>query len=154
MKKTTTWHNWMRYSGPALLYAVQNNLNIYATSYLSAHVFALFNNGKVVFAAVCAKFLLGQKFSIIQWLSLFLLVLALCVSKLKTLLGLPTCKPVTRWLSERCRCGRWCTNRTWRMGLPDGRGGRGGRFLAFQLFFFFRRIRSSSCSDQRKLKKP
>ena len=96
MKKTTTWYNWMRYSGPALLYAVQHNLNIYATSYLSAHVFALFNNGKVVFAAVCAKFLLGQKFSIIQWLSLFLLVLALCVSKLKTLLGLPTCKPVTR----------------------------------------------------------
>lgn len=100
MLKTTSWRNWARYAGPAFLYAVQNNLNVYATFYLSPHVFSLFNNSKVICAAVCGKYLLKQKFSSMQWLSLVLLVLALCVAKVKMLLGTPTCKPSGRLLLE------------------------------------------------------
>ena len=98
--KSTSWGNWLRYAGPAFLYAVQNNLNVYATFYLSPHVFSLFNNSKVICAAVCGKYLLKQKFSSMQWLSLVLLVLALCVAKVKMLLGVPTCKPSGRLLLE------------------------------------------------------
>ena len=36
---STKWTEWCQYGAPALIYAIQNNLNIYGISYLSAPVF-------------------------------------------------------------------------------------------------------------------
>jgi len=74
---------------PGLLYAVENNLKIPATVYLHPHVFALFNNSKVIFAAIGMVILLGKKFSVLQWMSMALLGISLCVAKVEMLLPLP-----------------------------------------------------------------
>ena len=70
----TSWMNWLKYAGPSACYALQNNLNVYAIVYLTPHFFALFNNFKIVPAAILAKYILKQKFSSVQWVALLLLV--------------------------------------------------------------------------------
>ena len=73
-----------------MLYAILNNLTIYATALLNPHVFALFSNMKLMFAAVLTKVLLDKKFSTVQWVSIFLLIMCLVVSKLDMFLD---CQP-------------------------------------------------------------
>lgn len=81
----TSWSQFCKYGAPALIYAIQNNLNIHGISYLSAPVFTLFNNSKILFSALFATLLLRQKFSCTQWASLCLLIVSLCVAKLPLL---------------------------------------------------------------------
>merc|ERR1719262_1303722 len=80
-RKTTNLQGFLVYAVPGFLYALENNLKIPATVYLHPHVFALFNNSKVIFAAVGMVILLGKKFSVLQWMSMALLGISLCVSK-------------------------------------------------------------------------
>ena len=80
-----SWAQWCKYGAPALIYAIQNNINIHGISYLSAPVFTLFNNSKILFSALFATLLLRQRFSRIQWASLCLLIVSLCVAKLTLL---------------------------------------------------------------------
>ena len=84
--RATSWSQWCKYGAPALIYAIQNNLNIHGISYLSAPVFTLFNNSKILFSALFATLLLRQKFSITQWFALCLLIVSLCVAKLPLLM--------------------------------------------------------------------
>lgn len=88
-RKTTTFRGFLVYAVPGFLYAVENNLKIPATVFLHPHVFALFNNSKVIFAAVGMVLLLGKRFSVLQWVSMVLLVLSLCVAKVQMLLPTP-----------------------------------------------------------------
>merc|ERR1719401_1588075 len=88
-RKSITFQGFAFYAVPGFLYAVENNLKIPATVYLHPHVFALFNNSKVVFAAIGMVVLLGKSFSALQWVSMFLLGISLCVAKLQMLLPLP-----------------------------------------------------------------
>jgi len=66
-------------------------LKIPATVYLHPHVFALFNNSKVIFAAIGMVVLLGKRFSVLQWISMALLGMSLCVAKVQMLLPVPPC---------------------------------------------------------------
>lgn len=84
--RATSWSSWCKYGAPALIYAIQNNLNIHGISYLSAPVFTLFNNSKILFSALFATLLLRQKFSMTQWFALCLLIVSLCVAKLPLLM--------------------------------------------------------------------
>lgn len=77
----SSWKNYLRYSIPGLLFAFENNLKVYATFYLRPTYFALFNTSKIFFAAVCARLILKQRFTFLQWLSLVLLMLSLMVAK-------------------------------------------------------------------------
>ncbi|CAD7931333.1 unnamed protein product [Amoebophrya sp. A25] len=86
-KRSTTLANWARYGGPALLYAVCNNLAFVAITLLGPAMFSLFVNSKILFAAVAGALLLKQKFTTIQWLGLVNLVFALIVSKVRMLGG-------------------------------------------------------------------
>jgi len=88
-RKTTTWEGYMVYAVPGVLYALENNLKIPATVYLHPHVFALFNNSKVIFAAIGMGVLLGRRFSLLQWMSMGLLGLSLCVAKVTMFLPAP-----------------------------------------------------------------
>merc|ERR1719266_1663427 len=88
---TTTWQGFAVYAVPGFLYAIENNLKIPATVYLHPHVFSLFNNSKVIFAAVGMVILLGKRFSVLQWMSMALLGMSLCVSKVQMLLPTPDC---------------------------------------------------------------
>jgi len=88
-RKTTTWQGFAVYAVPGFLYALENNLKIPATVYLHPHVFALFNNSKVIFAAVGMVILLGKKFSVLQWISMALLAMSLCIAKVQIMLPLP-----------------------------------------------------------------
>lgn len=90
-RKTTTFQGWLVYAVPGFLYAVENNLKIPATVYLHPHVFALFNNSKVIFAAIGMVLLLGKRFSLLQWMSMALLGMSLCVAKVQMLLPAPFC---------------------------------------------------------------
>eukprot|EP00392_Amoebophrya_sp_AT5.2_P007889 g7908.t1 len=88
-RRTTSFVSWLRYeyAGPALMYAVQNNLGFYAISLLGPPLFSLFVNAKILFAALSGAVLLRQHFTSVQWLALVNLVLALVVSKIHTLGG-------------------------------------------------------------------
>merc|ERR1719183_1158720 len=88
-RRTTTWRGFLVYAVPGFLYAVENNLKIPATVYLHPHVFALFNNSKVIFAAIGMVVLLGKRFSVMQWVSMALLGLSLCVAKVQMFLPDP-----------------------------------------------------------------
>ncbi|CAK0897587.1 unnamed protein product [Prorocentrum cordatum] len=88
-RRTTTLGGWAYYAIPGFLYAVENNLKIPATVILHPHVFALFNNSKVIFAAVGMVLLLGRRFSVLQWMSMVLLGASLCVAKVEMLLPAP-----------------------------------------------------------------
>lgn len=85
-RRTTTFQGFLIYAVPGFLYALENNLKIPATVYLHPHVFALFNNSKVIFAAIGMVLLLGKKFSVLQWMSMALLGMSLCVAKVQMLL--------------------------------------------------------------------
>ncbi|CAD7946200.1 unnamed protein product [Amoebophrya sp. A120] len=84
-RRSTTMAGWVRYAGPAFMYAIQNNLGFYAISLLGPPLFSLFVNSKILFAAVSGWFLLEQHFTKVQWLGLVNLVLALVVSKVRTI---------------------------------------------------------------------
>ncbi|CAD7957256.1 unnamed protein product [Amoebophrya sp. A120] len=71
----------LRYAMPAFFYAVQNNMNILAIPLLHPHIFQLFNNLKIVSAAVFSTLLLRKRYTQMQWLGMALLVVACCVSK-------------------------------------------------------------------------
>ena len=55
---------------------------IYATALLNPHVFALFSNMKLAFAALLTKLMLGKQFTVVQCVSIGLLILCLVVSKI------------------------------------------------------------------------
>jgi hypothetical protein len=88
-RKTSNLQGWLVYAVPGFLYAVENNLKIPATVYLHPHVFALFNNSKVIFAAIGMVILLGKRFSVLQWMSMALLGMSLCIAKVQMILPLP-----------------------------------------------------------------
>jgi len=90
-RRTTTFKGFLVYAVPGFLYAIENNLKIPATVYLHPHVFALFNNSKVIFAAIAMVALLGKRFSVLQWTSMALLGVSLCVAKVHMLLPVPPC---------------------------------------------------------------
>jgi len=92
-RRTITMQGWIFYAVPSFLYAVDNNLKIPAAVYLDPHVFSLFNNSKVIFAAISMVLLLGKRFSVLQWMSIALLGMSLCVSKVQLLLPAPDCGP-------------------------------------------------------------
>merc|ERR1712008_55278 len=86
---TTSWQGFAVYAVPGFLYAIENNLKIPATVYLHPHVFALFNNSKVIFAAIGMVILFRKRFSVLQWISMALLGMSLCIAKVQMLLPLP-----------------------------------------------------------------
>eukprot|EP00392_Amoebophrya_sp_AT5.2_P017545 g17920.t1 len=77
----------LRYGLPAFFYALQNNMNILAIPLLHPHVFQLFNNLKIVSAALFSSLILGKQYQRQQWCGMLLLVLACCVSKWQTCLS-------------------------------------------------------------------
>merc|ERR1712194_36757 len=76
------WFDWARYGVPSLIYCVMNNLVIYGVAFLGAPQFALCSNFKLVVAAVTNWFILGQRFTVVQWNSLILLCLALVAAQI------------------------------------------------------------------------
>jgi len=56
---------------------------------LNPHVFALFSNMKLAFAALLTRMLLNKKFTIVQWVSISLLMLCLVVSKIDMFIECP-----------------------------------------------------------------
>ncbi|CAD7973460.1 unnamed protein product [Amoebophrya sp. A120] len=70
-----------RYALPGLFYAVQNNCIILAVPLLHPHVFGLFNNLKIVSAAVFSSLFLRKRFRVREKVGLLLLILSCVVSK-------------------------------------------------------------------------
>lgn len=65
---------------PSLLYTIQNSLQYYAMSSLSAPVFQVFYQMKVITTAFFTVLLLRKKLFFIQWVSIFLLTIGvICV---------------------------------------------------------------------------
>ncbi|CAD7954999.1 unnamed protein product [Amoebophrya sp. A25] len=87
-----------RYAAPAFFYAVQNNMNILAIPMLHPHIFQLFNNLKIVSAAIFTALLLGKRYGTRQWLGMLTLVVACCVSRLDVCVS--AWKQVTRQASQ------------------------------------------------------
>jgi len=70
---------------PAVAFAVQNNLNFYGISNLSAPVFFVTNQLKVFTTALFAMALLGKVLSIRKWMALFLLFVGVSLVQLDSL---------------------------------------------------------------------
>ena len=79
---TVSWGGWLRYGAPAFLYAIGNNLRIYANMMIGPPLYALLSNTRILFAAVLGRWLLNQKLSVLQWAGLVNLVLACAASRL------------------------------------------------------------------------
>jgi len=75
--------NWAAYGVPSIIYAINNNLNIKAIHYLGPHIFQLFSNLKLLTAAIASCLVLKTSVTSIQWVSLLLLVCALCSAQIK-----------------------------------------------------------------------
>ena len=65
---------------PGGLYFLGNNLALIALKYLSSHLVAMLANFKLLVAAGLASTFLKQKFSMLQWLSLVLVVTGLIIT--------------------------------------------------------------------------
>lgn len=71
----------MPYSVPGLMYAVQNQLVFHAVANLQPAFFQLASKMKFVSTAVLARIVLKKTLTIVQWIGILLLMLALVVSK-------------------------------------------------------------------------
>ena len=69
------WWASIYFAIPGGLYFLGNNLALIALKYLSSHLVALLANFKLLVSAGLATIFLKQKFSMLQWLSLVLVVL-------------------------------------------------------------------------------
>lgn len=74
------WYASLYFAVPGGLYFLGNNLNMYAYKYLSSHLVTLLANFKLLVAAGLASVYLKQKFSLLQWVSLVLVVSGLVVT--------------------------------------------------------------------------
>eukprot|EP00944_MAST-04C_sp_MAST-4C-sp1_P007804 g7804.t1 len=74
------WYASAYFAVPGGLYFLGNNLNMYAFKYLSSHLVTLLANFKLLVSAGLASVYLKQKFSVLQWLSLVLVVTGLVVT--------------------------------------------------------------------------
>ena len=64
---------------PSGLYVIQNNLQYIATSNLSAEVYQVLSNLKIVTTAILSFAILGKKLSSIQWISIFALTFGVAI---------------------------------------------------------------------------
>lgn len=75
-----TLKSWLTMAGlPACLYTIQNLMSLMAYQNLEALTFNILNQTKILSAALCCYFIMGKKQSIIQSLSLVLLLLSALV---------------------------------------------------------------------------
>lgn len=88
---TTSWTSWLRYGGPALLYAALNNLAIYSTIIIGPPLYSLLINSKILFAALLGRSLLSQKLTSVQWAGLVNLVLACIACRLFKVFAADAC---------------------------------------------------------------
>lgn len=79
-----SFRNW-RFSVPAGLYVVQNNLQYIAMNFLPAQIYQIFIQLKIVAAAIVSEKLLDRRHSATQWLSIFGLTAGLAVVQLSLL---------------------------------------------------------------------
>lgn len=79
------------YSVPGLMYAVQNQLVFHAVANLQPAFFQLASKMKFVSTAVFARVVMKKTLTIVQWIGIVLLMLALVVSKSHMLMVKKTC---------------------------------------------------------------
>lgn len=72
----------LKFSTPALLYAVCNIINWEIIKYLTAAQFQVFNNGKIVITAFVFRMFLGRELKMFQWFSVVILCLGMIVTSL------------------------------------------------------------------------
>ena len=73
----------LAYAVPALLYAVQNNVNYFALQLIDPPTYQLWGCAKLVFAGGFFRVLLGRRLSWRQWLALCLLASGMAITTLK-----------------------------------------------------------------------
>ena len=74
------WWASIYFAIPGGLYFLGNNLALIALKYLSSHLVALLANFKLLVSAGLASIFLKQKFSMLQWISLVLVVVGLVIT--------------------------------------------------------------------------
>ena len=62
--------DWIHLTVPSTLYTIQNSLQYISTSQLSAPVFQVLSQLKIVTTALCSVLLLNRRISIVQWLAI------------------------------------------------------------------------------------
>lgn len=67
---------------PSLLYTVQNNLLYFALSHLDAATYQVGYQSKILTTAIFSVLMLGKRISPMQWLSLVILTLGVCLAQL------------------------------------------------------------------------
>jgi UDP-sugar transporter A1/2/3 len=83
LTETLDAHLW-KFSLPALIYQVQNNLVFYTLLFVSVPTYTIMNNLKILSSAVFFCFLLSKRLTYLQWVALFLLTLGCMTSQLST----------------------------------------------------------------------
>jgi drug/metabolite transporter (DMT)-like permease len=74
------WWASVYFAIPGGLYFIGNNLALIAYKYLSSHLVAMLANFKLLVSASLASIYLKQKFSMLQWVSLVLVVTGLVIT--------------------------------------------------------------------------
>ena len=74
------WWASIYFAIPGGLYFIGNNLALIALKYLSSHLVAILANFKLLVSASLASVFLKQKFSILQWVSLVMVVAGLAIT--------------------------------------------------------------------------
>ena len=78
------WQDTLKMSVPAIVYALQNNLQYVAVSNLGAAVFQVTYQMKILTTALFSVLLLGKKLTMLQWLSLVTLFCGVAVVQLSS----------------------------------------------------------------------
>ena len=78
----------LKYAIPGFLYAVCNVLNYVVVALVGSTNYQLLNNMKIITTAVIYRLTLGREIKLIQWMSILLLTLAMCVASLQSCEGI------------------------------------------------------------------